>query len=285
MKFPKTLTALVVFVFSFSVGPILNTPLEDKFPKDTKLEYKVSSEAKQEMTMMGQEQSSTINSTENIYVLGLDLVDDNNFKIEFYVDNINFTADNPQLNLQSLDFSFINNKKSSALVSKKGVVSSVEAIDVIELPEDPITHTLGHQYEPMKVISKLFFLLLPENDLKAGDTWGDSKTEVNAMGGDVTTVTDYSYTVGEQVDYKGYSCLEITCSIKITMSGQGAQMGQEFKISGKGKGDLVYYFAQDKGILVGYEINQVTNVDFDFIAMDMTIPSTNTTSYKVELVN
>ena len=283
MKFPKTLIAFVVFVFSFSVGCILNTSLEYKFPKDAKLEYKLSSEVKQVMTMMGQEQSSTINSTENMYVLGLGLVDDNNFKIEFYLDNINLIADSPELNMESIDFSFINKKKSSALVSKKGVVSSVEPIDVVEPPTDPITQVLTQQYNPIKVISK-FFLILPENDLKVGDTWEDSNTEINDIGGDVTLVTEYSYTVSEIVDCNGYSCLKIACTFKITMVGQGAMQGQEFKISGRGDGDGTFYFAQDEGILVGYETSQTTNTNFDFISMDMTIPQTNTVSAKVELV-
>jgi hypothetical protein len=104
------------------------------------------------------------------------------------------------------------------------------------------------------------------------------------MGGDVTMVTDYSYTVSEIVDYNGYSCLKIVCPLKIKMVGQGVQMGQEFKISGRGEGDGTFYFAQDKGILVGYETSNTTNVYFDFTAMEMTIPSTNTISSKVELV-
>ena len=283
MKIPKTLIALVVFVFSFSIGCILNTASEYKFLKDTKLEYKLSSEIKQTTTMMGQEQAFTMNSNENMNILSLGLVDDNNFKIEFYINNINFTADNPELNVGAIDFSFINDKKSSALVSKKGVVSSVEAMDVVEFPNDPVTQVLTQNYNPMKVISK-FFIVLPENNVKVGDTWEDSNTEVTDIGGDVTIVTEYSYTVSELVDFNGYSCLKILCSIKITMVGQGAMQGSEFKISGKGKGDGTYYFAQDQGILVGYETSNTTNVYFDFTAMEMTIPSTNIISSKVELV-
>jgi hypothetical protein len=183
------------------------------------------------------------------------------------------------LNLESLDFSFITNKKSSALVSKKGVVSSVEEIDVIEFPQNAMLQGIIQRYRPLTFFSR-FFLILPENDLKVGDTWEDSKT----TGGDVTTVTDYFYTVSEIVDYKGYSCLKIVCSIKTTMAGQSVTSGQEYKTSGKGEGDIIYYFANKEGILVASETSQVTNINVEMTAMERTIPSTSIVSSKVELV-
>lgn len=284
MKTHKTLIALLIFVFAFSIGSILSTTSEYKFPNDSKLEYKVTNDIKQVTTMMGQEMVTTVNSSETMHILSLGLVDDNNFKVEFYIDDITVKADIPQVNVGDIDFSFIAKKKSSALISKKGVVSSVEAIDAVEFPSDQITQAIAQQYNPMAVFSK-FFLILPENELKVGESWGDSKTETtDNMGGEMKILTDYSYTVSEKVDYNGFSCLKIISTIKLSHMGQATQMGQEIKISGKGQGDAVYYFAPQEGKLIGYEVNHNSDINMDLPAMDMTIPMTSTVYSKVELV-
>ena len=284
MKIHKTLIVIVAFVCALSIGSILNTTSEYKFPKDTKLGYKVSNEITQTMTMMGQEQSNAITSSEKMYILSLGLVDDNNFKVEFYIDDVNIKADNPQINLDGVDFSFITNKKSSALVSKKGVVSSVEEVDVVEFPEDQILRSVTQQYNPAVLFSR-FFLVLPEKELKVGESWEDTKTETNDdIGGEMAIVNEFSYTVLEALEYNGYNCFKIDASSKMSYLGQGAQMGQEFKVSGSGKGTATFYFAHEEGILVGYEVYNSSDINMDFTAMDMTIPMVSTLSSKVELI-
>jgi hypothetical protein len=239
---------------------------------------------KQIITMMGQEQTMTMNASEKLYILSLGPVDNNDFKVEFYIDDVNIKTDNPQLRIEGTDFSFITNKKSSALVSKKGLVSDVEAIDVIEFPEDQTIQTVMQQYNPAIFFSR-FFLILPANELKVGETWTDTKTEMNDnMGGDMTIFTEYSYTVSEQVNYKGYNCLKIVALVKMSYLGQGVTMGQEIKISGKGHGEATHYFAPKEGKLIGYETNNVSEISMDVIAMEMTIPITNIVSSKAELV-
>ena len=285
MKIYKTATIMAIFLFSFSAGCIFFTPLEYKFPTGSKLNYKITNEIKQVTTAMGQEQVNAINTAENMHILGLEAVDDDNFKVEFYLDkvSINMVSDIPQLNLGVLDFSFIENKKSSAFVSKKGVVSFVEAIDIIDF-EGPIAQSFAQQYNPVVFFSK-FFLLLPANDLTAGETWSDSRTETNeVMSGEVSLHTDYFYTISEILDYKGYSCLKIVSSIKIIFLGQGNQGGNEFSISGNGEGEGLFYFARNEGIIVDYEITQTNNLNMDFAAMKMTIPTKTSIFSKVELV-
>jgi hypothetical protein len=260
--------------------------MEYKFPKGKKMEYKSTNEIKQVTTMMGQESVNTINSSENLYIIGIAPVDDNNFKVEFYLDNITFsmTSDIPQANIGEIDCSFMANKKSSALISKKGEVSSIETIDELELPDDPVTKAIAQQYSSIISISK-FFLVLPEKDLKVGETWKDSKT--NTTGGDGVEMninTEFSYTVSEKVNYNGYSCLKVAASITQLTRGQGVQMGQEFKVSGKGEGKAIFYFAQKEGMLIGFEVEQTNNLNMDFTSMEMTIPMTTVTSSKVELV-
>jgi len=114
----------------------------------------------------------------------------------------------------------------------------------------------------------------------------DSKTEKTETADvEMNILIDYSFTVSEIVDYKGYSCFKITSTNKLTYLGQGAQMGYEFKTSGKGQGEGTYYFAQKEGILVGYETHNSSNINMDFTAMEeMTVPMTTSLSSKVELV-
>ena len=281
MKNHKILILFAVFMFSISVSCTLNAQTEYKFPKGSSLQYKSNTENKEIVAMMGQEEVITTATSENVLIAGLGLVN-NNFKVEFCLNNIKITSDNPHIDMSTVDFSFMNNKKSSALVSKQGLVSSIEAIDIIESPADPTAYSIMQQYNPALFFSK-FFLVLPKKELKVGEIWKDNKTDM-IIDGDVAINTEYLYTVSEIVNYNGYSCFKIICSLKMSYHGQSTQGGQEFKVSGKGEGEGVFFFARKEGILVSCETNHSSNINMDFTAMGMTIPTTNIVSTKIELV-
>ena len=293
MKIKKTLIVIAVFIFSFSIGCNSKKTseyrlLEYQFPENNELEYKLSNNIKQNsiITEKNKVHTTTTNTnvTENLYMLGLGLIDDNNFEVEFYVDDINVTTDDPQIKKDvAKNFSFIANKKYSALVSKKGAVSSVEAIDVIKFPNNPIgQYDMRLMYDPGLDIFPSFFFTLPENELKVGETWSDNTTETyNEKEFKETSHYEYSYKVSDVVNYKGYSCLKIVGTVKMTVSGQGVDKGSK---SGEGTGTRIYYFAKNEGIIVASELNGNSRITQNYPTTKTTIEVTNISFIKFELV-
>lgn len=243
--------------------------------------YKMSTEVKQVVTMMGQEQAFTITASQNYFITGLG-DDTAGYKIEFYTDSLKVDADNPQISSMLGDLSFFTKKKSSGLLNKTGALSAVTEIDKMEIPEK--LKSFAGQFNPKTTFTK-FLLVLPEKELKIGDSWTEAKSDtVDNMGGKMNIKTDISYTVSAIVDYKGYSAHKITSTLKMAISGKGSQMGQEFNISGTGKADAEYYFAKKEGKLIGYKVDQTSDINAEVVGMSMTIPMTTMTTTTVDLI-
>ena len=256
--------------------------MEYKMNTGDKIVYKTVNEIKQLVTMMGQEQAITINASQYYYVTSLGAAPNGGYKIEFYADSLKIDADNPQISGMLGDVSFMAKKKSSAILAKNGAVTSVTEIDKVEIPEK--LKSLAGQFNPSTAFTK-FLLVIPEKDLKVGDTWTEAKNDtIDNMGGKMNVKSDITYTVSAVVDYKGYSTHKIISSIKMTYAGEGAQMGQKFKMSGTGKADAEYYFAKKEGKLIGYKVDQTTDLNAEITGMNMTIPMTTIMTSTVDLV-
>lgn len=244
--------------------------------------YKMSTDVKQIITMMGQEQVINISANQNYYLKSVGVAEDGKYKVEFYTDSLKVDADNPMVTSQIGDISFLAKKKSAGKLAKNGTVSDITEIDPIQFPEQ--IKAIGNQFNPKVTFSK-FLLVFPEKELKIGDSWTESKNDnVDNMGGTMNIKSDISYTLQEEVDYKGHKANKIVSVVKLNISGKGSQMGQEINISGTGKADAEYYFAKKEGLLLGYKVEQSNDINAEVSGMGMTIPMTTITSTNVSLI-
>jgi len=256
--------------------------LEYKLKPGDLLNYKMKSNVKQIITMMGQEQIINISSSQNIIINVLEELADGSYKVEFYSDSISIDSDNPQVSSMIGDFSYLMRKKCSAIIQKNGFVKDVTEIDKFEIPEK--IKQLSEQFNPKKTFTK-FLLVLPDEEIGVGYTWDEPKDDiVDNMGSKINVKSNANYRIAEIVRHQGYEVYKIASVMNLDINGKGSQMGQEFNISGKGKADSEYLFAKDEGKLISYKIEQTNDTNAEIAGMGMTIPMTTITLTTLELV-
>lgn len=256
--------------------------LEYKLKPGDLLNYKMKTNVKQIISMMGQEQVINISTSQNIIINVLEELSDGNYKVEFYSDSLTIDSDNPQISNMIGDFSYMVRKKCSAILQKNGVVKDITEIDKIEIPEK--MKQLSDQFNPKKTFSK-FLLVLPDEEIGIGYTWDEPKDDiVDNMGNKINVKSNANYRIAEIVKHQGFDVFKIASVLNLEMNGKGSQMGQEFNISGKGKADSEYFFAKDDGKLISYKVEQSNDTNAEIIGMGMTIPMTTITLTTLELV-
>ena len=132
-------------------------------------------------------------------------------------------------------------------------------------------------------INSMFFSLypqFPERALKVGDSW-TQKQEVpqSQMGLVIETI----YTLTRKEEKNGHKCVVIDYTVSLTMQG-GEE--QKMKIEGSGEGKGTTYFAYEKGLLIGSDVEMDLKmaIDAPLPIGDQKIPTSTHQTIKLSLI-
>ena len=135
-------------------------------------------------------------------------------------------------------------------------------------------------------INSMFFSLypqFPERALKVGDSWAQ-KQEIpqSQMGLALETL----YTLTRKEERNGHKCVVIDYTVSMTMQGGGGEEEQKMKIEGGGKGKGTAYFAYEKGLLIGSDVEMDINMSIDtpLPVGDQKIPTATHQTIKLSLI-
>ncbi|MFA9452827.1 MAG: hypothetical protein ACERK6_02840 [Candidatus Aminicenantaceae bacterium] len=152
----------------------------------------------------------------------------------------------------SADFSALVGKKAKFVLLPDGEAEGFEGFDV--LPE--VTTASG------EVLTKDLYILgvkgsfpkLPDKPVKFGDTWNDTQGEdVPLGGGTLRADNETTYTLVEEVEKDGLTCLRIEFTDKSTLTGDFEQQGTLLNLERETTTTGNMYFALEKGMFILYE--------------------------------
>jgi hypothetical protein len=242
--FILTLSTLFV-MFAFAQGEQLRYQAE----KGVSHQYKINSDVKQKMQMMGQEFTSLISNAIELSLEGNDVKDGNLIFIGKIDKNLS-KIDSPMMKDTAMVSKDINGKRVQIVVTPLGKTLKTTAIDSIPAPANPM---MGNIVNPTEMMRRLF-VELPEKALGIGDTWKQTRPDTtNAQGMKIISKPDITYKVAGSEKKSGFDCLKITFEGTASQYGTGSRQGMELVIDGTSKSKGTAYFAVKSGILVSVE--------------------------------
>jgi len=156
--FILTLSTLFV-MFAFAQGEQLRYQAE----KGVSHQYKINSDVKQKMQMMGQEFTSLISNAIELSLEGNDVKDGNLIFIGKIDKNLS-KIDSPMMKDTAMVSKDINGKRVQIVVTPLGKTLKTTAIDSIPAPANPM---MGNIVNPTEMMRRLF-VELPEKALGIG---------------------------------------------------------------------------------------------------------------------
>ena len=180
----------------------------------------------------------------------------------------------------STDYSDLIGNKVKFLLKPDGKVEGFEGFD--NLPE--ITTSTGEELneEAYTLGAKTTFPLLPNRPVKIGDSWTDSQT-LDIPSGDniLTSVSNFTYTLIEEVEKDGIECLKIEVKGVTTLSGNFEQGGTPLTIDRETTSTGTLYFAPKLGMFVSSESESIGEGIIHVSAAGIDIPQTITSKGSV----
>jgi hypothetical protein len=245
MKFGILL--LVVCCFSLNTMAQESFSLKYGFENNKKYKYKMINDAIITQTVMGQEMK--INSNGTVYTqFETEKINPDNIILLISIDSAKFHVTMPMKDTTS-DLSSMVGKKTRFTISNDGKVINKEVVDSVKGSQDLFVQVSGEMTK---------FILLPEKEIKPGETWNTETTDsINMMGGSLRTKTNSTFTLAGKIDTLGHSCLKVDFKGKTVSEGKTKVMGMDLFIEGNGKLSGTYYFDAGKGLLIG----SISNVD------------------------
>jgi hypothetical protein len=132
-------------------------------------------------------------------------------------------------------------------------------------------------------INSMFFSLypqFPERALKVGESWTQKQEIPQSQMG---LVIETLYTLTRKEERNGHKCVVIDYTVSMTMEGGGEE---KLKIEGSGEGKGTTYFAFEKGLLIGsdVEMDLKMSIDAPLPIGDQKIPTTTHQTIKLSLI-
>ena len=244
------------------------------------LNYKRSSESTQSMEMMGQAMKTTSKISTDYIIKGAGTNEQNNIMAQVTINDLAINVNSPQGPVNP-DTSGLKGKSFKATYSPNG--KEIEAIGFDDLPKISMGQPMAQPQSAKTYFSNLL-PLLPDNDLKIGDTWTTPIDEKRKQGpielnvkGETASVLDGLETI------QGMDCVRIKSETKSTVDGAGSAGGQNIKISGDIKATSISFFAYKEGIFVKGTVDQESTMKLNLGAMGE-MPQTTKAKSTIELV-
>lgn len=132
-------------------------------------------------------------------------------------------------------------------------------------------------------INSMFFSLyphFPERALKVGESWTQKQEIPQSQMG---LVIETNYTLSKKEERNGYNCVVIDYTVSLNIQG-GEQ--EKMKVEGSGEGKGITYFAFEKGLLIGSEVEMDLKmaIDAPLPIGDQKIPTTTHQTIKLSLI-
>lgn len=185
----------------------------------------------------------------------------------------------------STDFSELVGKKVTFVLLPDGDVEELEGFE--SLPE--ITSATGDTMTEAiyKLGVKQTFPRLPKKPVQVGDSWSDVQdTDVPLGSYTLTSHSDTTYTLLEEVEKDGFDCLKIEVFGKDTMGGDFEQQGTALTLERETTTKGFMYFAYKKGMFLSIEVEShadgIITVTDAGIDLPQTISSKGTVSIKFD---
>ena len=139
--------------------------------------------------------------------------------------------------------------------------------------------------ETYKMAVEGFFIKLPENNTKIGESWIDDQTQEVPIGGGILKVTGKtSYTLLEEVEKNGFKCLKIGIEGVSNVSGNLEQNGMALTLDRETTITGNMYFAIEKGMYIAVETESKAKGIIGVEAMGMEIPQNMLTKATMTVV-
>ncbi len=268
---------LAAFVCGYAAAQ-QNYRLEYKFQAGKTYLYRSVSDNNITQEIQGQEMKMTSSAKSVVRVATEDVLKNGSMILVVSADSMVSHSKNPMMDTTMSMTSMIG-KRMKLTVGKSGKVLLREVIDSLKFDMAGM-NTRTPQREVMNI------LVLPEKDLKVGETWNDSRTDTADVGtGKMVNATDMVYTLAGTETKFGHACLKITYTGKLSTNGKMNRMGMDVFTEGSGKVAGTLWFDHAKGLLVSDESTRDVESTVAVTGQqNMTIPMTTTTRNTVQLL-
>lgn len=268
-------TLFVTFVFA------QGEQLRYQSEKGVAHQYKINSEIKQKMQMMGQDFTTVLSNDIELSLEGNDVKDGHLVFIGKVEKNLS-KIDSPMMKDTAIVSKDINGKRVQIVVTSLGKTLKTVALDSIPPAANPM---MGNIVNPSEIMRRLF-VELPEKALAVGDTWKQTKPDTsNNQGMKVISKPDITYKIAGTESKGGFECLKITFEGTGSQYGTGSRQGMELVIDGTSKSKGTAYFAPKFGILVAVESSNTSETNISGAGEQMFSGTQSTTvTSKVVLV-
>jgi len=268
--------AIMISLFTGCAGGTYK--LAYRMETNQRLKYKTSMNVQNSMEMQGREMTS---GSDAVSVLRLEVEEvgkDGNVTFVYALDSLNVTATTPQGDQIFENPEGMIGKRTRQIMTAAGKKLKSVVVDSVQLP-GLLAQSGGRR-------PAFSFIELAEKEVKAGDSWTASTADTNAQtGGQIIVAANTTYTIAGEVDTLGYKCLRIIYSGKITLTGNGVNMGMNFSIEGEGPNNGTAYFTPKEGMLVAVVGTSDLETTIALTGqMSMTIPQSTASKVAIVLV-
>ena len=285
---PSGYGALLVFLLSLFIGCAVQKHLwgdaktgfilRYRPPIDSHPAYQVSSKVNQELEIMGQSMTTTVDSHIALHI-ALNKKQADDFKIQVTVESSSSKMQSMQ-GVMEPDMSNLWGKSFSMTLTPLGREMDIKGADAL-------TYSMGGSERNLASTFQAIFPNLANNPVKIGDAWTSRDTIVVKEGDTdlLLTIVVENRLVGlEEID--GHDCVKVTATSKGKLSGTGFQNGADLLFDGAIESQESWYFAYKEGLLVRHMSDAKTTSEIKVSGpTDMTMPMTKTTKAETKLAS
>lgn len=213
--------------------------LRYKFEKGKTYRFIDTINVKSSQEMMGQEVKATSNVRAATNLVASELKGDGSAVLTIAPEAMSISIRSPQMDTTIAPKEMIG-KRSRVTVSPLGTMSRREVIDTVKFTG------LTRQMAQRELVR---FHVFPEAPVKLGGTWKSVRPDTNeSMGSKVVTIATMEYSVIGWEKRNGKESLKISYKGKVTITGKGSMMGNEFFIEGTGTTGGMFYLDPATGL-------------------------------------
>ncbi|MDZ7290093.1 MAG: hypothetical protein ONB44_11420 [candidate division KSB1 bacterium] len=280
MQWQKLFVGLLVMAISASLAMAAGGgyKLAYRMKKGQSLKYMANLKADQSREMQGQETKSSSEGTTLTRLDVEEVAKNGNITFVYALESFETHVQAPGMDTTFRNPEGLLGKRTRQIISPQGKKIKSVVVDTVKLAG--MLGQLGGGRQSVNLIE------LPEKEVKISESWTTSTTDtITQMGGKVVVTPNTTYTVAGEVDTLGYKCLRIPYAGKVTIKGEGMQMGMNFFIEGEGPTNGTVYFAPKEGLLVAMVSESNMEMTIALTGqMSMTIPQSSSTKISIVLI-
>lgn len=222
------------------------------YPENVPLHYRSKTNVTEDMDINGQSMQVYVDYNLGCVVTGKGN-EDQMQKIEISIDSMDQNVDSPNGSYGG-DIKDLRGKSFMMTISSLGKVIDISGAEKITFDQE------GSGESNLSQSFNDYFPVLPDKDIKPGDTWESNDSTVSAAPTNTTKVIAKSVNTFEGIEnIDGTDCAKIVSTITGTREQTMQSMGMEIFISGPFTGTVEIYFA----VKEGYYIKQVAKTRMD----------------------